>query len=230
MDFYGESTATTHLALMQLTDRSVDALLSLMRMTATSTRDTIIDTATTLFLGRGFGLVGTNELCAASGINKGTFYHFFPSKSALMVSAIERYAERFAAAFDDIANADERAVIKLELFFDVPARANREWKVAHGFAQGCLIGNISLELAVVDPEVRNAIQQAMARWSLPIARVIDDLVKEGTVREINSAAAAEIVIALMQGGILLAKVHNDPSRITMLAPGALSHLRALAAV
>lgn len=200
-----------------------------MRAAATSTRDTLIDTATELFLGRGFGLVGTNELCAASGINKGTFYHFFPSKSALMVAAIARYAERFAAAFDDIADADAPAVTRLERFFEVPARANHAWKAAHGFAQGCLIGNVSLELAVVDPDVQQAIKRAIARWSLPIARVINELVAEGTVQDIDPAAAAEIVIALMQGGILLAKVHNDPSRITMLAPGALSHLRALSA-
>ncbi|WP_174504099.1 TetR/AcrR family transcriptional regulator [Acidiphilium sp. C61] len=199
-----------------------------MRAASISTRDTLIDTATELFLGRGFGLVGTNELCAASGINKGTFYHFFPSKSALMVAAIDRYSERFAAEFNDIALSGAPASTRLERFFDVPAKANRAWKSTHGFAQGCLIGNISLELAVVDPDVQHAIKRAIARWSMPIGHVINALVAEGTLQDIDRAAAAEIVIALMQGGILLAKVHNDPSRITILAPGALSHLRALA--
>lgn len=198
-----------------------------MRSATTSTRDTLIETATELFLGRGFGLVGMNELCATSGVNKGTFYHFFPSKSELLIASIERYAERFAAAFDDIAASEASPTAKIVRFFDIPAEANRDWKSVHGFSQGCLIGNISLELAAVEPGVQNAIRRALARWSVPIAKVIDELVAEGTLQDIDRRAAAEVVIALMQGGLLLAKVHNDPSRITALASGALPHLRAL---
>lgn len=198
-----------------------------MRSATTSTRDTLIDTATELFLGRGFGLVGMNELCAASSVNKGTFYHFFRSKSDLLVASIERYAERFAAAFDEIAASDASPADKIERLFDIPAQANRDWKSTHGFSQGCLIGNMSLELTAVDPGVQNAIRRAFARWSVPIAKVVDELVAEGTLQEIDRRAAAEVVIALMQGGLLLAKVHNDPSRISLLASGALSHLRAL---
>ncbi len=192
-----------------------------------STRDILIDKATDLFIGRGYGVVGTAELCTSAGVNKGTFYHFFPSKSDLLIAAIERYADAIAGEFDHIAELDILAADKLRRLFDVPANRNRTWKAEHGFAQGCLVGNMSLELGAVDGKVRDAVKDAFERWISPIARVVDQLVAAGELTGVDRREAAETVIALIQGGLLLAKVHNDPSRVNLLARGALMHLRGL---
>ena len=191
----------------------------------TTTRDTLIDTATELFLARSFGAVGTTELCSTAGVNKGTLYHHFPSKSDLLVAAIERYSMTFADDFRKIANGAQPAEQKLKDFFDVPARANRDWKSRHGFAQGCLVGNMSLELASIDEPVRHAVKQALVNWKAPVRDVLRQLVSEGVLPQIDCDKGAEIVIGLIQGGLLLAKAQNDPSRITLLAPGALAHLK-----
>ena len=196
--------------------------------TMTSTRDTLIDKATELFIGRGYGVVGTAELCASAGVNKGTFYHFFPSKSDLLIASIERYADSLAAEFNAIRELDMPAAQKLLRLFEVPANRNRAWQAEHGFAQGCLVGNMSLELGAIDQKVRAAVQDAFARWVSPIAGVVDQLVAEGELGSVDRREAAEAVVALIQGGLLLAKVHNDPSRVTLLARGALMHLRGLA--
>jgi TetR/AcrR family transcriptional regulator, transcriptional repressor for nem operon len=55
-----------------------------------NTRDVLIDTAIFLFLGKGYGTVGTAEICRVAGVNKGTFYHFFSSKTDLLIAAFAR--------------------------------------------------------------------------------------------------------------------------------------------
>ena len=86
-------------------------------------REKILSTASDLFLGKGYGVVGTSEICKAAGVNKGTFYHFFPSKADLLVAAIEAYAEDFRLAFADIAAGPDQPSQKLAALFGVPFRA-----------------------------------------------------------------------------------------------------------
>jgi TetR/AcrR family transcriptional regulator, transcriptional repressor for nem operon len=117
------------------------------------TRERLVATATDLFLGKGYGVVGMTEICREADVNKGTFYHFFASKTDLLVATIEAYAAGFETAFESIAGSDNSAAEKLRLVFAVPQKANQQWKASRGFCQGCLVGNMTLELGAVEPAV-----------------------------------------------------------------------------
>jgi len=194
----------------------------------TESRDRLLETATDLFLGKGYGVVGTSEICKAAAVNKGTFYHYFPSKTDLLVAAIERYAERFRAEFVRISASRQDPKDKLTELFEVPARSNRSWHAAHGVTQGCLVGNMALELGSVDPVVRQAVQQAMRSWRFAIEPIVVELIDRGDLPRIDPAIAAEAVIAMIQGGIVVAKSRNDPALVAALAPAALGALSGLA--
>ena len=51
-------------------------------------RPRIIATSKKLFHERGYQAVGVSELCGASDVNKGSFYHFFPSKRHLLIQVL----------------------------------------------------------------------------------------------------------------------------------------------
>ena len=57
-------------------------------------RNRLLEGADRLFRDQGFAAVGVAQLCAAAGVNKGSFYHFFPSKQALLLEVV-------AAAWDE---------------------------------------------------------------------------------------------------------------------------------
>lgn len=192
-----------------------------------ATRDTLIETATELFLEKGFTAVGTNEICSSASVNKGTFYHFFPSKTELLVNVIEQYADGFAQAFHDIAKSDLAPEDKLLALFDVPKAANNAWKSNHGFAQGCLIGNMTLELSGANDAVRRTIRKALVDWSDPIESIVDELIQSDVIPEIDRNKAAEVIIGLIQGGLLLAKTMNDPEKVSVFSAGALTHLKSI---
>ncbi|MFP3624813.1 TetR/AcrR family transcriptional regulator, partial [Burkholderia sp. SIMBA_051] len=68
---------------------------------AVEVRQHILDTAMPILLGKGFSAVGLNEILAAAGVPKGSFYHYFGSKEAfgeaLLTFYFTEYAERLEA-------------------------------------------------------------------------------------------------------------------------------------
>jgi AcrR family transcriptional regulator len=67
-------------------------------------RAELLDRAAGLFLRDGYDNVSLNDLIADAGVSKGAFYHWFPSKDALITALVERSAgEAFAAVQDAVA-------------------------------------------------------------------------------------------------------------------------------
>ena len=65
-------------------------------------RAEMLDRALALFLQRGYDNVSLNDLIADAGVSKGAFYHWFPSKDALIAALAERSAQEQLAAVLDV--------------------------------------------------------------------------------------------------------------------------------
>lgn len=61
----------------------------------------ILDAARTVFLRRGFGAAGVDEIAALAAISKVTLYKYFPSKELLFIAVIERDIESAERLSDD---------------------------------------------------------------------------------------------------------------------------------
>jgi TetR/AcrR family transcriptional regulator, cholesterol catabolism regulator len=64
-------------------------------------RAELLDRALALFLQRGYDKVSLNDLIADARVSKGAFYHWFPSKDALIAALAERSAHQQLAAIED---------------------------------------------------------------------------------------------------------------------------------
>ena len=53
-----------------------------------------------LFVQRGYDNVSLNDLIADAGVSKGAFYHWFPSKDALIAALAEHSANEQLAAVE----------------------------------------------------------------------------------------------------------------------------------
>jgi TetR/AcrR family transcriptional regulator, cholesterol catabolism regulator len=77
-------------------------------------RAELLDRAAGLFLRHGYDNVSLNDLIADAGVSKGAFYHWFPSKDALIAALAERSArEAFAGVEDAVAGCDGDALARL---------------------------------------------------------------------------------------------------------------------
>ena len=189
-------------------------------------RERLLAAATDLFVGGSFHKIGIAEICTTAGVNKGTFYHFFPSKLELLLEVIDRYVAVIAAKYRDIAASDESPARKVRNVFMVPQSQNEAWKAVHGVASGCFLGTIILEIAATEPIVRDKAKWAIGEWSSALTPIVEEFLRAEKIQNIDVPAAADVLIGLMQGAHVMAKVKNDPGVFATYAQLSIEMLRA----
>lgn len=78
-----------------------------------STRDNVIDAVDRLLGRYGYGKMSIADVAREAGIGKGTVYLFFSSKEDLVLSAIDRIAERLLAEAQAIADGPGSVIARL---------------------------------------------------------------------------------------------------------------------
>lgn len=176
-------------------------------------RERVIEAAADLFLGGSFHKVGIAEICEVARVNKGTFYHFFPSKLDLLLEVIDRYAVECGRDFTRVVQSNEPPERKLRNLFTVPRIRNQTWKDMHGVSSGCFIGNIILEMAASEPVVRHHVEKAMAELTRLLQPAVAEYLQQiqDDYDEDHVRIGAELLMTLIQGAQVQAKVRNDPS-------------------
>lgn len=61
-------------------------------------RDVLLDAAGHLFVEKGMAATTIDDIVARAGVAKGTFYHYFKDRAAMIDALRERYVEHFLAA------------------------------------------------------------------------------------------------------------------------------------
>lgn len=185
----------------------------------TDTRTRILATAREMFHGRSYADVGIQEICEGAKVQKGSFYHFFPSKRDLAMAVIDDMAGDWAHGF--VAEAFDRDLLpveRLDYMIDAAYYWQKAAKDIDGRMPGCLFGNLALELSTRDDVMRaklNAVfDKAMGKFRL----TLDEAVQAGALAPMDTEATATAMLAYLEGIILLAKARNDPDVILRLGP------------
>ena len=175
-------------------------------------RPRISSSSKRLFHERGYQAVGVSELWGASDVNKGSFYHFFPSKRHLLIEVLSDSWDETGILKSwlqkpPVSPGHELRHYLRELF----AFHYAEWE-ASGYVRGSILGNLSAEIATADePQIvkelkRLSDQQRRAFRALLIAGS-----KNGEFRVEDTNTNADGLLATIQGLLLLAKLRNDLS-------------------
>ncbi len=178
------------------------------------TRTRILSTARELFHGRSYADVGIKEICDLAKVQKGSFYHFFPSKQDLAMAVIDDMADDWAHGF--VAEAFDQNLPPLERL-DYMIDAAYYWQKAakdiEGRMPGCLFGNLALEISTRDDVLRAKLNAVFDKASRRFHEALDQAVELGEIPPLDSEATASAMLAFLEGIILLAKTRNDPEVI-----------------
>lgn len=188
-------------------------------MTDPDTRQRIIEGARDLIYGRSYTATGVAEICAQANVNKGSFYHFFPSKQALSLAVI-----------DDLrAMMEDRVLIpafardlpplqRLQRFVDALYEFQQGTAAAAGQLLGCPFGNLALELSTSDDVVRRKLEAVFALIQARFEHVLNEAAAAGDfdAAAIDIPATAQAMLAYIEGILMLAKTANDPQVIRQL--------------
>jgi TetR/AcrR family transcriptional repressor of nem operon len=170
---------------------------------ASPTRDRLLDSARYLFWERGFAGTSMADLLAHSEVNSGSFYHFFESKEALLREVLRGYLEALRPVVVDPAFATTAE--PLERIFAILA-GYRERIIQTDNRYGCPLGRLALE---IDPENRPAhrlIAENFQGWIGAVRECLANLDLPGNT---DTEALATYVLAVMEGGVMLARSYGS---------------------
>ena len=189
-------------------------------------RERLLTAADQLFRNRGFSSVGVAELCAEAGVNKGSFYHFFPSKRSLLLEVVEAAWDETGMLRQWEAEPPHRPVDALRSFFEELFAFHYADQESSGRVRGSLLANLSLELGPQDPEVGDKVNELLSRETRAFEALISDALDRGQVSLGSPLHAAEALVGCLHGLLMLARARNDLS----VLPDAENELLRLAGV
>jgi AcrR family transcriptional regulator len=170
-----------------------------MQTRSEETRIKILSGAQDLFAQRGYDATGIMDICDAAGVSKGAFYHHFPSKQAIFMALLEDWLAQLdvlmQAALAAAPNVPEGLVDMAGLTSSVFEAADKQFP-------------LFLEFWVQASRQQEIWQTVMApyhRYQALFSSIFDKGIQEGSLnREVSSAAAARVIIALAMGLLLQA--------------------------
>lgn len=158
-----------------------------------------------LFWLKGYGSTSIADILSRSQVNSGSLYHYFPGKQDLLIAVLEDYRdnidemllERAWAGVDDPV---ERVFALLSVYRGLILESDCQY--------GCPIGSLALELHEADPAVRERLAQNFSAWVAAVQGCLEAASARFSTG-IDFRATAELVLTVMEGGVMQARTHRD---------------------
>ena len=152
-----------------------------------ATRAFLLRTAARVFAERGYTGTGLSDLIAASGLTKGAFYFYFPSKAALALAVLRDQQERWLRAVSDRVLAAGAAIEQFRALtpamLDLLATEPGAWSITR----------LTREMAA-DPATADAVVKPMAEWVEFVADIIRRGQADGDFRPGPDPHAVAVVL------------------------------------
>lgn len=181
----------------------------------TDTRERILEIAECSVLAKGFDATSIEEIIVEAGITKSGFFYHFRDKNELAREMVRRFIDENNALFDDLfGRGRQLSEDPLEAFLiglKLLAEILREVKSKH---PGCLIASICYQERLFDREVTEMVRQVAIDWNARFRRYLEEIEQVHSLRPgLDASSLAEALCCLVDGGILMAKITDDASRL-----------------
>jgi TetR/AcrR family transcriptional regulator, transcriptional repressor for nem operon len=195
-------------------------------MAEIQSKERILAGAKELFLARGYSATTVDAICEKVELTKGSVYYFFDSKEDLGLAVLDWSMRRSAlllASGPYVRMVDP--VEKAFAFLKHLEKCSPElWNA------GCLLGSFSLELANTNSRMQQVVAGMFQALADDFAEKLQPIAARCPGKQALSASEfADTLISLIEGSIILAKAHRDPTRIPRAIRGFRLSLAALIA-
>jgi len=183
------------------------------------TRHRLLEAATSLIWESSYGSASVDAICHRAGVNKGSFYHFFPSKSELAVAALESEWEarkpQWDACFSPLVPPLERLSRLQARCVEEQARLAAE----NGFVVGCPLFSLGSEVGTQNEPIRRKIDELLGFHLRYLESAIAEAHARQHIHAPNPAAKAQIVLSYVEGQMTRARIQNDLAPILEIQAG-----------
>ena len=170
-------------------------------------RDQLLAVGVALIRANSYDGVGINDILKAGGIPKGSFYHYFDSKEAYGLAVARFYhAGQMEAARAVLRDKSRKPLARLKRYFT----GALDHYAARDFAEGCLMCNLSTELADENPAFQALLKNQWQELSAEIAACIAQLDRKAVgLAHLSEAEAADWLLNAWSGALTRMKAQRD---------------------
>ena len=185
-------------------------------MATNQSKERLLTAAKELFLARGYAATTVDAICEKAGLTKGSFYYFFDSKEDLGLAVLDWSLQRSAQML--ASGPHVRIVDPLEKAFAFLEHLEKcSPKLWSG---GCLLGVFSQELAETNPRMQKAVAGMFQAVADDFAKQLEPIAAQCAGEQAPPASEfADTLLGILEGSIILAKAHRDPTRISKAIRG-----------
>ena len=174
------------------------------------TRQRILELAAPVFNTKGYAGASLTDILQATGLQKGGLYNHFASKQELAVAtfdwSVDQLNDRWRKAVAGKRNAIDRLLAVVDMFDDYYSNP-----IVPG---GCPILNTAIESDDSNPELRERAQAKMTAMRGTVSAIIRKGMERGEIQTgVDADDKAVVLIALLEGGIMLSKLYGDGSML-----------------
>jgi TetR/AcrR family transcriptional repressor of nem operon len=173
------------------------------------TKEKLLQVGFDLIWDSSYGSVSVDDICKRAGINKGSFYHFFPSKADLVVEAYDAYWQQKRPDMDRIFSPQVPPLQRIHNLCQAIYADQHEKAEKYGHVCGCPFASVGSEVATVDEKIRAKSEQLMSWKRKYFESTIADAIREGSVTVKDPVVAARTLESLLLGMLVEARVQND---------------------
>jgi TetR/AcrR family transcriptional repressor of nem operon len=167
---------------------------------------------------KGYADTSVEDICQEAGLTRGSFFFYAKNKEDMALAALELYVARFHAHFKTAKLAEEPDPVR---------RVGRYLDACTSFAHspllkdGCFLGVLAEEISVTHPRLRVRVQTAFDVWTTLTEGLLVDALRY-TRNDVGLARSlAPHVVGIVEGSLLLARVHRDRDEVDR----SIEHLR-----
>ena len=168
------------------------------------TKDKLLEAAYELMLSKGYVATSVDDICEKAHVTKGSFFHYFESKEALAKALLDRVCSRMSEMKGSM-EQEKDPLKRVYGHVDFAIKMSRDPEM-----KGCLLGTFAQELSDTYPEIRKICCDGFCKMADKFSKDIDEA-KSQYARGANftGKGLAEHFIAVLEGSLILAKVHKD---------------------
>ena len=170
-------------------------------------REQIIEIATSIVHSKGYESTSVNDILHAAQIGKGQFYHYFSSKEEMGLAIVDHCFEKWnQRVIKDILESDKEPKVKINLMLECAVQRHKD----NGSKCGCFFGNLAIELSEHNEVFREKLNRVFELWINHLEIILNEIMEhEELPIQTDSHTLAQVIVSMLEGGILLMKNRQD---------------------
>lgn len=156
-----------------------------------------------------YGSTSVDAICERAGVKKGSFYHFFESKSELAVAAMDAAWQEKRVELDEIFSPMTPPLERFQRVNAYGLQQQEEMRKKKGYVCGCPLFTIGSEVGTQDQDIRRKVEEILNHYLKYYESAIRDAHAQGLIHAPDPAAKARIIFAYVEGMLTQARIMND---------------------